>query len=54
MFVKSMFKAEWWDWFLITLSNYEKYSVIQNSLVLKMSDIVIDAFSKWVSDKHYF
>lgn len=28
IFVKPMFKAEWWDWFLTALRKYTKYSVM--------------------------
>ena len=41
MFVKSMLKAKWWDWFLITLSIYTKYSVMQNSLIMKLSVLIM-------------
>lgn len=41
MFVKSMLKAKWWDWFLITLSKYTKYSVMQNSLIMKLSVLIM-------------
>ena len=41
IFGKSMFKAEWRNWFLTTLSKYIKYSVVQNSLVLKLLLLLI-------------
>ena len=44
MFVKSMCKVEWRDWFLTILSKYTKSSVMQNSLVLKLLLLLM-----WVS-----
>ena len=49
MFVKFIFKVEWRDWLLTTLSEYTKCSVMQNCLVLKLSASVIDTFTKLVS-----
>ena len=49
-----MFKAGWWDWFLITLNKHTKYLVMQNSLVLKQPAIIIDTFTKWFSNKQFF